>query len=525
MPIDASSDDLDSLRELVAQLSTERDAALAECKRVMEQNDRLRHLLQQLRRAQFGRKSERLDPEQLQLAIEDLETAVAAEDAEQDKTAPVEEAPKKKRKTNRGSLPAHLPRVHITLAPDSTACPCCHGVMHVIGEETAERLDKIPAQYQVIVTHRPKYGCRACEGAIVQAPAQERLIKGGIPTENLVADVVVDKYAWHKPLYRQAQIMRLQGLPVDRSTLAGWVGAAAAEIKPVYLRMKEIVLASAKIVVDETRAPVLDPGRGRTKTGYFWAISRDDRPWGGLDPPAVVYTYAPGRGGEHCTALLAGYTGIVHCDGYTVYKQLADPQRDGGPATLAFCWTHWRRGFVEIEEGGPAPIAHEALERIAALYAIENRIRGRSADERRAICQTQTRPLVEALKTWLENRLAAVSDKSTIAEVIRYGFNHWQGLVRFLDDGRIEMDTNSVERAMRPIALNRRNSLFAGHDQGAVNWACIASLIETAKLQDIDPKPYLADILSKLVNGWPMAKIDELLPWAWAQHSKARLAA
>ena len=225
MPIDAFSDDLDSLRELVAQLSTERDAALAECKRVMEQNDRLRHLLQQLRRAQFGRKSERLDPEQLQLAIEDLETAVAAEDAEQDKTAPVEEAPKKKRKTNRGSLPAHLPRVHITLAPDSTACPCCQGVMHVIGEETAERLDKIPAQYQVIVTHRPKYGCRSCEGAIVQVPAQERLIKGGIPTENLVADVVVDKYAWHKPLYRQAQIMRLQGLPVDRSTLAGWVGA------------------------------------------------------------------------------------------------------------------------------------------------------------------------------------------------------------------------------------------------------------------------------------------------------------
>src|SRR6202163_3538885 len=296
MPIDASPDDLDALRELVSQLSSERDAALEECRRVMEQNDRLRHLLQQLRRAQFGRKSERLDPEQLQLAIEDLETAVAAEDAEQDKTAQSVETQKKKRRTNRGSLPAHLPRVHVTLAPDSTACPCCHGAMHVIGEETAERLDKISAQYQVIVTHRPKYGCRACAGAIVQAPAQERLIKGGIPTENLVADVVVDKYAWHKPLYRQAQIMRLQGLPVDRSTLAGWVGAAAAEIRPVYLRMKEIVLASAKIVGDETRAPVRDPGRGRTKTGYFWAISRDDRPWGGLDPPAVAYTYAPGRG-------------------------------------------------------------------------------------------------------------------------------------------------------------------------------------------------------------------------------------
>ena len=200
-------------------------------------------------------------------------------------------------------------------------------------------------------------------------------------------------------------------------------------------------------------------------------------------------------------------------------------QRDGGPVTLAFCWTHWRREFVKIDEGGPAPIAHEALERIAALYAIESRIRGRSADERRVIRQAETRPLVEALKTWLENRLVAVSDKSTIADVIRYGFNHWHGLVRFLDDGRIEMDTNSVERAMRPIALNRKNSLFAGHDQGAINWACIASLIETAKLHGVDPKPYLADILTKLVNGWPMAKVDELLPWTWAQQNKVSLAA
>src|SRR6202171_2484227 len=236
MPINASPDDLKALRELVAQLSSERDAALEECRRVTEQNDRLHHLLQQLRRAQFGRKSERLDPEQLQLAIEDLETAVAAEDAEQDKTAQSAEAQKKKRRSNRGSLPAHLPRVHITLTPDSTACPCCHGAMHVIGEENAERLDKIPAQYRVIVTHRPKYGCRACEGAIVQAPAAERLIKSGIPTENLVADVLVDQSAWHKPLYRQAQIMRLQGLPGDRSTLAGWGGGAGGGMTPGFLR-------------------------------------------------------------------------------------------------------------------------------------------------------------------------------------------------------------------------------------------------------------------------------------------------
>jgi transposase len=392
--------------------------------------------------------------------------------------------------------------------------------MHVFGEESSQRLDKIPAQYQVIVTHRPKYGCRACEGAVVQAPAPERLIKNGIPTEALVASVVVDKFAWHNPLYRQAQIMKLQGLPVDRSTLAFWVGVAAAELKPIYQRMKEILLGSAKIAVDETRAPVLDPGRGRTKTGYFWAIARDDRPWSGSDPPGVVYTYAPGRGGVHATTLLAGYSGIVQCDGYAVYEQLADPARDGGAVTLAFCWSHWRREFFDIDKGGPAPIAHEALERIAALYAIESRIRGRSAEERRAVRQAETRPLVEKLKAWLETRLIAASEKSTIAGAIRYGLNRWDGLVRFLDDGRIEMDTNSVERAMRPIALNRKNSLFAGHDAGAANWACLASLIETAKIHRVDPQAYLADILAKLVNGWPAHKLDELLPWTWAEQNR-----
>ena len=460
MPIDAVPNDLDALRALVNQLSSERDAAIAESRRLTEQNEQLRHLLKQLQRSQFGQRSERLDRDQMQLALEDIETSLAARDAdEEERQTGAADKPAdqpKKRRANRGALPAHLPHVHVTLEPESTVCPCCHGAMHVIGEESSQRLDKIPAQYQVIVTHRPKYGCRACEGAVVQAPAPERLIKSGIPTEALVASVVVDKFAWHNPLYRQAQIMKLQGLPVDRSTLAFWVGVAASELKPVYLRMKEILLGSAKIAVDETRAPVLDPGRGRTKTGYFWAISRDDRPWGGSDPPSVAYTYAPGRGGEHAFALLAGYSGIVQCDGYAVYEQLADPGRAGGAVTLAYCWLHWRRYFFDIDKGGPAPIAHEALERIAALYAIESRIRGRSAEERRAVRQAQIKPLVEALRAWLENRLMAVSDKSTIAEAIRYGFNHWDGLVRFLDDGRIEMDTNSVERAMRPIALNQK---------------------------------------------------------------------
>jgi len=527
MTVDALPDDLDGLRAVVSRLSVERDAAIEQSRRLAEQNDQLRHLLRQLQRAQFGARSERLDRDQMQLALEDIETSIAEQDADEEKKQGPDKPAntQRPRRANRGALPAHLPRIHVTLTPESTVCPCCHGAMHVIGEESSQRLDKIPAQFRVIVTHRPKYACRRCEGAVVQAPAPERLVKNGIPTEALVAAVVVDKFAWHNPLYRQAQVMKLQGLPIDRSTLAFWVGTAGAELKPLYLRMKEILLSSAKIVVDETRAPVLDPGRGRTKTGYFWAISRDDRPWSGSDPPGVVYTYAPGRGGEHATALLTGYCGIVQCDGYAAYKQLADPTRDGGPVTLAFCWSHWRRKFVDIDRGGPAPIAHEALERIAALYAIESRIRARSAEERRDIRQAETKPLVEDLRAWLETRLIAVSEKSNIAEAIRYGFNHWDGLVRFLEDGRIEMDTNIVERTIRPIALNRKNSLFAGHDAGAANWACLASLIETAKLHGLDPQAYLADILTKLVNGWPVQKLDELLPWAWAEQNGASLAA
>ncbi|MGA7386697.1 MAG: IS66 family transposase, partial [Pseudolabrys sp.] len=474
--------------------------------------------------------SEQLDHDQMQLALEDIETTIAEQDAQKDNKEETAEAPadaqRKKRRANRGSLPAHLPRIHVTLAPESAVCPCCHGTMHVIGEDTAERLDVIPAQYRVIVTHRPQYACRACEQAVVQAPAPERLIKGGLPTEAMVASVLVAKYAWHLPLYRQAQILLSQGIAIERATLAFWVGYAAAELKPLYLRLRELILNSAKIAVDETVAPVLDPGRGRTKKGYFWAIARDDRPWGGIDPPAVAYTYAPGRGAVHALKLLESYRGIVQCDGYAAYKTIADDARTGDAITLAFCWVHLRRQIFDIAKGGSAPIASEALERIAALYAIEKTIRGKSADERRAVRQEKSKPLVLALKTWLAQQLARVSTKSVIAEVIRYGLNHWDGLTRFLDDGRIELDTNIVERSIRPIVLNRKNALFAGHDQGAENWAAIASLVETCKLYGVDPQAYFADVLTKLVNLWPASRLDELMPWAWAaRHSADRLAA
>ena len=505
----------------------ERDTAIGERDRALSQIDRLRHLLRQLSRAQFGRRSEKLDRDQLLLALEDIEQAIAESEACDDKKdVQAARARAETRHANRGALPLHLPRVDITIAPEDTDCPCCKTPMHVIGEEKSERLDVIPAQFRVIVTHRPKYACRACEQAVVQAPAPERLIKSGLPTEAMVAYVLAAKYAWHLPLYRQAQILLSQGIAIERATLAFWVGYAAAELKPLYLRLRELLLGSVKIAVDETVAPVLDPGRGRTKKGYFWAIARDDRAWGGTDPPAVAYTYAPGRGAVHALKLLETYRGIVQCDGYAAYKSIADDARAGDAIMLAFCWAHLRRKFFDIAKGGSAPIASEALERIAALYAIEKTLRGRSADARHAVRQEKSKPLVLALKTWLDEQLARVSAKSVIAEAIRYGLNHWDGLTRFLEDGRIELDTNIVERGMRPIALNRKNALFAGHDQGAENWAAIASLVETCKLHGVDPQAYFADVLTKLVNLWPESRLDELLPWAWATSRRTnRLAA
>ena len=263
--------------------------------------------------------------------------------------------------------------------------------------------------------------------------------------------------------------------------------------------------------MDETPVPVLDPGRGKTKKGYFWSMARDDRLFGGADPPAVVYTYAPGRGGVHLHTLLATYRGIVQCDGYAPYKNLPKER-----ITLGFCWAHLRRQFFDIARKGDAPIATQALLRIAALYRIEATIRGKSPDERRTFRQAQSAPHCFAFKTFLDKQLKRVSAKSPIANAIRYGLNHWDGLVRFLDDGRIDLDTNIVERSMRPVALTRKNALFAGHDDGAENWAMLASLIETCKLNGIDSQAYIADVLTRLVNLWPSNRLDELLPWAWA---------
>ncbi len=503
---------------LAKAIADERDAYLVEI-------DRLRLLIGQFNRLKHGPKSEKLEA-QLLLAIEDTEQRLAQADAareqeEEDKPA-AERRPRPPRNNNRGALPESLPREHITIEPEDKSCPCCGGEMHVMSEDVTEMLDFVPAQFRVKAYHRPKYACRGCQEAIVQAPAPERPITGGMATEGLLAQVLVSKYADHCPLYRQAAIYRRAGITLDRSTLADWVGRSCWWLKPLHDLLTTTVLASNKLFADDTPVPVLDPGRGRTKTGRLWAYARDDRPWQGADPPAVTYIYSDNRKGEHPTHHLLDFKGILQVDGYQSYDTIASKRADGS-IVLAYCWTHCRRKFFELHKSLPeskveaanAPIATEAVQRIAALYAIEDDIRGKIADERRQVRQARSRPRVDEFRKWLMDRLGKISGKSKLAEAIRYALGHWDGLCVFLDDGRVEMDTNSVERTFRPQKLTAKNSLFAGSDSGGVSWSIVASLIETAKLNGVEPYAYLKDILERMVAGHPINRFDQLLPWNW----------
>jgi len=474
------------------------------------ESERLRQIIKELQRHRFGRRAETLPEEQMLLGLEDVEQVAACGEAEQDESTSegcVVRA--RKRRSNRGALPVHLPRIEIVVDIDDKTCPCCKGELHRIGEDKSERLDLVPAQFRILVTRRPKYACRTCEDGIMQAPAPARLIEGGLPTEATVAQVLVSKYADHLPLHRQAQIYARQGIHLDRSTLADWVGHAAFHLRPLHECLLVKLRQRSKLFADETTVPVLDPGRGRTKTGQLWAYAADDSPWGGLDPPGIAYVYAPDRKAERLFTHLTGFKGVLQVDGYAAYPKLAER----GEVELAFCWAHVRRKFYELAIAGPAPIASEALKHIASVYAIEKEIRGRNPEERRAVRQQKSRPLIDAFEAWLRAKLALISQKIKLAEAIRYALSRWQGLTRFIDDGRIELDNNTVERSIRPIKLGRKNALFAGSDGGAEHWAVIASLIETCKINDVDPLAYLTDVLTRIVGGHPNRDIDQLLPW------------
>ena len=469
--------------------------------------ERLQSIVDAFMRHRFGARSEQLGPDQLQLGLEDVETALGQARAARD-AATGQSRSDRPRKANRGSLPAHLERIEQVVDIEDKTCPCCGGALHQIGEDVAERLDVVPITFRVRVTRRPRYGCRACEGAVVQAPAPARIVEGGIPTEALIAQVLVAKYADHLPLYRQAQIYARQGIQLDRSTLADWVGRAAWYLRPLRDHILERLRRSERLFADETTAPVLDPGRGRTKTGQLWAYARDDRPWGGDTPPMVAYVYAADRKGERAEAHLGNFAGILQVDGYGGYTALAKRRQQ---IVLAFCWAHARRKFYELADN--SPVAVEVLQRIAALYKIEDEVRGAPAEQRQQIRHERSRVLVDDLRIFLEAKNRQVSAKAKLGEALRYALTRWDGLSRFLDDGRVDLDSNAVERSIRPLALNRKNALFAGSDEGGDNWAVIATLIENCKLSSVNPHTWLTQTLEKLANGHPANSVGELMPW------------
>lgn len=504
-------DDIDALKAIILAQQEQAAVHTGVIARKEDRIVRLEKLVADFKRALFGAKSEKVCPEQFELALEDIEAAQEAIHAEDEGDDLRVKGKSRPRKANRGSLPKHLPRIEEVIEPESTTCDCgCE--RHVIGEDVSERLDIVPAQFRVIVTRRPKFACRSCEGGIAQAPAPAHLIPGGMPSEATVAHVIVGKYADHLPLYRQAQIYSRQGIDLDRSTLAAWVGRAAFELTPVYDALMANLKRSSKLFMDETTAPVLDPGRRRTKTGYFWALARDNRPWGGENPPGVAFTYAPGRSGQYAENILKDFSGTLQVDGYAGYNRLL--KRQGNAIRLVYCWAHARRKLFEVAKSGSAtPIADAGIAQIRELYQIEKDIRGQSPADRMAARQERSKPIIEQMEIWLKDSRARVSAKSPIGEALKYIAKYWDGLCLFLEDGRIELDNNSVERTIRPIALNRKNALFAGHDAGAQNWATLASLIETCKLNAVDPHAWLTSTLHAIVNGHKQSRIDELMPW------------
>ena len=514
------------LAAVEAQLAKERAErkAAEDALAVSEQaRERLERIIASLNHAVWGARSEKRHADQDRLPLfEDIAVAEGMlAEAQEKADAATGRQRRKPQPTNRnlGHLPKHLERFEKVIEPESTECPCGCGEMMKVGEDRTERLDVVPAKLRVLVTIRPKYICRACEGKqSAQAPAPEYLVPRGLPTEALVAHTLVAKFADHQPFYRQSEAYRREGIDLDRTMLGNWAGRGMQVLAPVIDRMIEHLKASDGLFMDETTVPVMAPGTGKTRLDYLWAIARDQRGYGGADPPIVVFHHSRHRSAKVALELMRGYTGggPLHVDGYRVYDALGDPKQTVSPWVLAYCWTHWRRRFVDFQRATESPLCEEILERIAALYRIEAMVRGHPPELRLKARQELSAPIVEAMRPWLEAQLDRLSSASELAKHIRYALKRWDGLCRFLHDERIEMDTNPIENLIRPVKLTKKNALFAGSDDGARTWARCASLIGTCKLNGVNPQVYLTDTLRRIVDMHPVSRIDELMPWNFA---------
>lgn len=474
--------------------------------------ERLKMMIAKLRRTQFGRSSEQLDAmiDQLQLGLEELHISQA------ELTPPIEPAPRAV--SRRKPLPEHLPREIHVHQPESQ-CSGCGGTLRYLDEDVAEMLEYVPARFKVIRHIRPKLVCSCCEH-IAQASAPSRPIARGLAGPGLLAHVLVSKFVDHLPLYRQSEIYARVGVDLERSTLADWVGQSSQLLRPLINALERHVMSGHKVHADDTPIGVLSPGNGKTKTARLWTYVRDDRPAGYTTPSAVWFAYSPDRKGEHPRAHLKAFKGILQADGYAGFAQLYAT----GTIQEAACWAHARRKFYDVYKDLASPLAAEALQRIAVLYAIEGEIRGQPPDLRRTVRQSRASPLLEQLETWLNQTLAHVSKKSALGGAILYALNRWQALTCYCDDGRIEIDNNAAERALLAVALGRKNYLFIGSNAGGERAAAINSLLGSAKLNGLNPHAYLTYVPERIADH-PINRVDELLPWnifpTHTEHSEA----
>jgi transposase len=504
-------DDVETLKAMVIAERAE-TAQLRAAKADAELRiEHLHALIKTLERARYGRRSEALDPDQHAFAFEEIQTGLGTIEAMLDAAA---KTPQARVPRPRKKLPAHLERLEVVIEPDMATCEACGSAQRVkIGEDVSERLDIVPARFRVIVTRRPRYACAACREGVVQAPAPPHLIDSGIPTERLLAQIAVAKYADGLPLYRQEAIYGRDEVALPRNLMAGWMGRIGFHLEPLADRVLQHIRRGERIFADETTLPTLAPGAGKAKIAWLWTYARDDRSFGGTGPPMVAYRFEDSRGGKCPAHHLEGFRGLLQSDGYGAYTRLADAHRVGGPVTLAACWAHLRRYFYELHVAGLSTTATWTVERMATLWRVEEEVRG-STPEARLLARRATSAAIvaELFERW-EIEIKRIPRKSKLAEAIRYGMRRRAAFERFLHDGRIDIDNNTVERAIRPQTITRKNALFAGSDGGGRTWATIATLLATAKLSNVDPHAWLTLTLERIARGWPNRDLDALMPW------------